>query len=483
MKEGRERMNGRERMHQVASNSGWMTGGLLVADALAVFFAGALAIWLRVAIMGQAINFSLYIYWLVSFTILILAAFAWVGLYPGSGVGPVEELRRVVLSISAIMLSLIAYSYLTYQGQVYSRLVLVLMWLFSISFVLAGRALTRKVLIRLGLWGEPLIVFGWGKEGRKLVTYLLNRPEYGLRPLLAVHDGERHTEPIELAPAIPVQRFQDWAKQPGSIRTAIMIIEEIARPLQRQIMDERKFGFKRVILISSMGWVGSKGIIVHDMGGLLGLEVPKNLSNPLYQALKRAIDLGLVILSAPVSIPLLGLLTLLVRLDSPGNAFYAQERVGRDGKRIKIWKIRTMVQHADRALEDMLEKNPDLKDEYNRFRKIKNDPRTTRLGRLIRKTSIDELPQLWNVLKGEMSLVGPRAYMVEEVPLMKEERDLILSVRPGITGMWQVNGRSKLSMEERVLLESYYVRNWSIWMDIHILLKTIWVVLSMDGAY
>jgi lipopolysaccharide/colanic/teichoic acid biosynthesis glycosyltransferase len=142
-----------------------------------------------------------------------------------------------------------------------------------------------------------------------------------------------------------------------------------------------------------------------------------------------------------------------------------------------------MVQNADQVLEDYFQANPELRQEWRTERKLRYDPRVTRVGHFLRRTSLDELPQLWNVLRGEMSLVGPRPIVGEEIARYADTYKLYTRVLPGLTGLWQVSGRNNISYPERVNLDAYYVRNWSVWLDIYILLRTIWVVLTGDGAY
>jgi len=173
----------------------------------------------------------------------------------------------------------------------------------------------------------------------------------------------------------------------------------------------------------------------------------------------------------------------LVSLDSPGGAFFGQTRVGLGGRTFTMWKFRTMVACAEAVLAQYLAANPAAQAEWELNQKLKHDPRVTRVGRILRKFSLDELPQFWNVLVGEMSFVGPRPFFISQRALYGDAYDVYTRVRPGVTGLWQVSGRNKLDYDERIHLDEYYVRNWSIWLDIYILLRTCWVVLRGDGAY
>jgi undecaprenyl-phosphate galactose phosphotransferase len=183
-------------------------------------------------------------------------------------------------------------------------------------------------------------------------------------------------------------------------------------------------------------------------------------------------------------LPMLAIIVILIKLDSPGDVFYLSKRLGKDGKEFVCYKFRTMYDNAEDILQDYLKNNADAEEEWRVFAKIRNeDPRVTPMGKWMRKYSLDELPQIFNVLKGDMSLVGPRPYLPSEEQRMEYYKNTILMTLPGITGLWQVSGRNDISFDGRLNLDCWYVRNWSMWMDLVILLKTIKVVLAKKGAY
>lgn len=197
---------------------------------------------------------------------------------------------------------------------------------------------------------------------------------------------------------------------------------------------------------------------------------------------KRTLDLGLTLLLGVMSLPLVLLIVLLIKLTSSGPVFYGQRRCGRGGVPFTAWKFRSMTSDAPQVLERCLATNPELYEEWRRTHKLRDDPRVTRLGRFLRRSSLDELPQFWNILRGEMSLVGPRPIVAEEIARYGDDFALYKKVTPGLTGLWQVSGRNNLSYEERVELDLYYVRNWSVRLDLHVLARTPAVVLRQDGA-
>ena len=220
-----------------------------------------------------------------------------------------------------------------------------------------------------------------------------------------------------------------------------------------------------------------------DLGGILGIEVRQQLLRLGPKIAKALVDIIVTVVALVISAPLIPLITLLIKLDSKGPVFYRQTRYGKDGKPFEAWKFRTMVENAEVVLEEFLAKHPELKDEWDRDQKLRNDPRVTRLGKFLRKTGLDELPQIFNVIKGEMSIVGPRPIVQGEIKKYGKCYSLYAKVKPGITGLWQVSGRNDVSYEERVALDAYYVRNWSVWLDLYILARTVPVASSGKGAY
>ena len=197
----------------------------------------------------------------------------------------------------------------------------------------------------------------------------------------------------------------------------------------------------------------------------------------------RIFDISLILFAAPFIILAFLVITVLIKLDSPGPVFYRQRRIGRFGRKFHIYKFRTMVQNADQNLQNYLDSSPELKAQWLATHKLKKDPRVTRLGSMLRRLSLDELPQIWNISIGDMSWIGPRPIVDAEVEKYGKCFDLYIQVRPGLTGLWQVSGRNNTTYERRVELDEYYIRNRSLKLDLQILWKTVSVVLKKDGAY
>ena len=242
--------------------------------------------------------------------------------------------------------------------------------------------------------------------------------------------------------------------------------------------------YRSVIIIPDISELPSLWVGTIDLGGTLGLKLSMNLADPVSRFVKRSFDLFATVLSAPFWMSLVGLFAGLIWLEDRKNPFFIQRRTGANGTAFGTWKFRTMVPDAEAVLQEALDSDPALKAEWERDFKLKKDPRITRIGHVLRKYSIDEIPQLFNVLRGQMSLVGPRplpSYHEQEL----ESRVLTMRrrVRPGMTGLWQVSGRSDAGTDGMEQFDSYYVRNWSIWLDIVILVRTFRAVSNSAGAY
>lgn len=208
-------------------------------------------------------------------------------------------------------------------------------------------------------------------------------------------------------------------------------------------------------------------------------QVNNTRSKRFYKILKRVIDIILSFMGLIILSPVFLVVAIAIKLDSKGPVFFAHSRLGKGGKMIKIYKFRTMCEHAEDMIKDFTEEQ---KKEFKQNYKLANDPRITKVGKILRKTSIDEIPQMINILKGDLSIIGPRPIIEEEIKKYGPNRTKFLSVKPGLTGYWQANGRSNTTYEDRIKMELYYVDNMSFWLDIKIFFKTILVVLKKDGA-
>ncbi len=233
--------------------------------------------------------------------------------------------------------------------------------------------------------------------------------------------------------------------------------------------------------LGGLGLASMRPLVLFGHDAVLLVE-RRGLDNPIARILKRLVDIVCSLMALLVLGPIAAAFSLVVALDG-GNPFYAQTRIGRRGRMIRVWKIRSMVIDADVRLAALLESDPVAREEWARDRKLKRDPRITRVGRFMRTSAVDEIPQLWNVLAGEMSLVGPRPVVAAELERYGDAARIYLGVNPGLTGLWQVSGRNDTTYERRIELDAWYVRNWSLWIDAVVLMKTIPALLVRRGAY
>jgi Undecaprenyl-phosphate galactose phosphotransferase WbaP len=450
----------------------WMSAVFILCDVLSLLAAGVISVLVRY-LFEETVWIPYFAYQVGGLVVLILIFYALNRLYPGIGIGPVEEMRRIAVTTSLVVFLLTSLTFWTKTGDSYSRLTFGGIWLLGMLFVPLGRKLARKILQKFNLWGEPVVIFGQRKEALYLAKYLTRHQYLGFYPALIMEQYSNFSDLNRLA----------LTRGGKSIQTAIVINSEKNKEFTRRMIKNKGDRYNRLILVSSLNRVESVGVSPLNLGGVVGFEVQGNLMNQLAQSLKRMMDIGVVLIGSVFALPLLVVLSVMVKLDSKGPIFYGHTRVGKNGKEFTMWKFRSMASNADQVLEQYLRDNPSLREEWESDQKLKNDPRITRMGALLRKYSLDELPQLWNVLLGDMSLVGPRPIVNEEAARYAESFQFYKKVKPGITGLWQVSGRNNTTYKERVRLDEYYVRNWSIWLDIYILLRTFRVVCQGEGAY
>jgi Undecaprenyl-phosphate galactose phosphotransferase WbaP len=446
-------------------------------DAAAISLAG-ITVFLGSRIDGK-LNFHPY-FSLWPALGVFFAIFAFSNLYPGIIHNPVTELRRLALALTLGFLVLAALISVTRLDEVYPRRALLLSWVAAIVVTPLLRSVVRGFICHRPWWGIPVAVFHTGDESTEIVRELELHPEIGLRPVVLLSSSYHRRR----GASVPILDINLAASvRACGVERAMIALPETGSAKLLEDLEKFESLFPRLMIIHTSAALYSLTVNARQLAGCLAVEVRRDLLLPLPRLAKRSIDLLLVGLILPlVTLPIL-LIGLLVRLESPGPIFYGHHRVGRGQRKFCIWKIRTMKTNADELLRNVLAKDGNLREEWIRDRKLRNDPRITRVGRFLRKTSLDELPQLWNVLRGEMSLVGPRPIVEEEVAAYGQNFSLYCRVAPGLTGLWQVSGRNAVSRRDRVRLDSYYVRNWSPWLDLHILARTASVVLTGAGAY
>lgn len=408
---------------------------------------------------------------------------ALMGLYPGYGLNAVEELRRQTYAVLATLAVTATFAFALQVGNTMSRLVLSLGFLGLLLLAPLVREFVKWRLMKMSLWGKPVIVFSSGEPGGRVAALLTKEWKLGYKPIAVF--GGRHSQ-IRRFEATPDEKSLADAvrlSQARGVDTVVFAMPHTRREVMARLVHWASFGFQNVAVIPNLDGVTNSAVVARDFAGVFGVEIRHNLLNPSIRRLKRAVDIVATLAGGVLVLPLLLVLCLLVRLESRGPVFYSAERMGRDGKLFSCLKFRTMVPDAETVLERLLRENPQANEEYRKYHKLRDDPRVTRVGRFLRKTSLDELPQIWNVLKGDMSLVGPRPYLPRESADIGVTQSEILRVYPGITGPWQVSGRNNASFEERIKMDAYYVRDWSIWLDFVILARTARAVALDRSAY
>lgn len=402
------------------------------------------------------------------------------GLLPTWGLGPVEELRRltgllfIVFTGTALTLLVSGQGDAVEYATIGSGLVLST---FLIPFV---RLRVKKLLVSHSLWGIPTVVYGAGRTGQRVISLLQEEKGLGYTPVAAFDDApEMAGTSVAGVPVV------------GTTKDAMLVVPLaiVAMPgLDRHRLVELLEGplsiYRTVLVIPDLFEIPSVWVRPRDLSGILGLELERNLMSPWAAALKRTVDVGVVLACAPLVLPVCLAIAAAVWLSDRSSPVFTQERLGLNGRSIRTFKFRTMVPEADVVLERHLQADTALREEWMSNFKLRRDPRITPLGRILRRFSLDELPQLLNVLRGDMSLVGPRplpSYHAAELsPRLRTMRERVL---PGLTGLWQISGRSDAGTDGMEMWDSYYVRNWSFWLDIVILVRTLRAVLRGKGAY
>ncbi len=421
---------------------------------------------------------------MIPVTALWVGMRALLGLYPGYGLDSVEELRRHVYSVFATLAILAIFAVGFQVGDSLSRLLLFLVFLGLLLLTPFVRYLAKRGMQEIGLWGKPVVILSYKETGTNIVSLLKRNWELGYDPV-AIFDYHLDTPG---GPSDGVDRQQvlddvvDLARKHG-VDTAIFAMPYTRREQLAKLVTLASVNFRHVLVIPNLNGVTNSAVIARNLAGTLAIEIKHNLLNPWALRAKRVMDLCATVTGGILVLPILLALALLVYLESGRPVFYRDQRMGRDGTVFSCLKFRTMGPNAETLLQRMLEEDAGLREEYLKYHKLRDDPRVTRVGRLLRKTSLDELPQLWNVLRGEMSLVGPRPYLLRESKEIGMTQSEILRVPPGITGPWQVAGRNRTSFNERVQMDAYYVRDWSVWLDLVLLAYTAKCVILGRGAY
>ncbi|WP_160168084.1 exopolysaccharide biosynthesis polyprenyl glycosylphosphotransferase [Rhodopirellula sallentina] len=461
---------------------------LLVVDVLVAVAASLVGAWLSYW-LGAPLH-PVFPYAIVFLTVFLQSVH---GLYPGVGIQYPAEFRGVLRTSVFVSLG-IAFAMVARANPSFFH---VFSWLAVSSLLFLGlaslRPIARQRLKRYDWWTQPVAVIGSGERAMRLVQRIDGLGHEGFRAAGLISDMGQ-TWSANHSVAVFSSRMPLRWLGPQAELESILKSESICRVAvaDRETVGWRDFhcfhGIPHVMLPGDLGQQPIERMRMRENSGEVEICCDTSLVNPMALTIKRVMDLFLVGLAAPIWLFVMGVIAVAMKCIDPGPIFYRQSRVGRNGELFDAMKFRSMVVNADQKLEDYLSNHPEMRAEWQATHKLQNDPRITKIGAFLRKSSLDELPQLFNVLRGEMSLVGPRPivdsgnYDREYIQEHPDVYELYRMVRPGITGLWQVSGRNQTSYKERVFYDRFYLHNWSLSQDIFILWRTIKTALFREGA-
>jgi Undecaprenyl-phosphate galactose phosphotransferase WbaP len=470
------------------TSSALTTTTFVFSDALGVmlaigwgFFCVKIYGWAIMDFRGIINSKSFITYW--PYLPVFLLIFQILNLYPGISLAPAEELRRFTIG-----------SFMAHGGVILSRYIeksdldsitvaLVISFFFSTIILLTARSITHWLLYKTRLGGIATVIYGSDSTGKLVVDCLLGDIRTGYVPVLILDDNPNGIDEYRGIPIIHDTSIGPEIVSKYKIKMAMVAMPELGNQGLKHIMNNSVSAFRHSAFIPDFFSAANIWMTARDFGGVLGFITDNKLKMSWNLHLKRLMDLSFVIIGGILILPFLLFLALLIKINSPGPVLYKHKRLGMNGKYFYAYKFRSMVSDSQDRLQKLLESDPEIKKEWETNHKIQNDPRITSLGRFLRRTSFDEFPQLINILKGEMSLVGPRPIVDEEVEKYGEDFNRIFSVRPGLTGLWQVSGRSNTNYSERVSYDTYYLQSWSGWLDLWVIYMTFGAIAHGRGAY
>jgi Undecaprenyl-phosphate galactose phosphotransferase WbaP len=452
---------------------------LLFCDVAALIAASMLAYvaWAETSLHQPPSQYLSLLPLLCLFPLVYAAA----GLYPGFGLGAVEILRRLFYCTSISFLGVAAASFALKAHPTFSRLTFAIAWAGALVLVPVCRLLTLSIVKSFRWWSEPTVIFGTPSQARLTILSLKRALSLGYAVVGVLScDGQRAGQTIE---GIPILGGLELVPQLAEHGVATLLAWDRSSVMAQLVQAQTRI--RHMVFIREDQMFPVERVRVRNLGGVLGIEFTNELLRRPNRLLKRFLDVILSVTGLAVALPAIALCALLIKLVSAGPVFFLQEREGLGGRKFKVWKLRTMHADAEARLAELIAGNLELRRQWEQNAKLRPDPRLIPIvGTLLRRLSLDELPQLWNVLVGEMSLVGPRPFPDNHLAMLSPGfKELRNAVRPGITGLWQVMARSNGRIEEQVRFDTYYIRNWSLWLDAYILARTVAAVLTTRGAY
>lgn len=468
----------------------WLPWVTLVTDILLINVAFLIAYWLRYDLqLFRAVDPANNVPYRVYLPMVALLTLVWVlashreGAYDLRRGRPLFDDLYGLINATTTAIMLLVVLVFFYRRLFYSRIIFIYAGLLIILLIGIARIARWLILSRLRQAGQGVdrvLIIGAGEIGRTVMRNMIAQPELGYRIVGFLDDDPVKSE-TDIGPIKalgPIENLPGVIKEHRIDQVIITLPWQYHRKVVRLVNEAEQTGV-RARVVPDLFQLSLGGIDLEAINGIPLISIKQSALTGFNYTLKRAVDLVVSSLAIILLAPLWLLVAIAIRLDSPGPVLFRQERIGRHGKPFVLYKFRSMYQDAEAQLEKLRDKN----EAAGPLFKMRDDPRVTRVGRIIRRTSIDELPQLINVLRGEMSLVGPRPGLASEVAQYQDWHRKRLEVLPGITGLWQVSGRSNLTFDEMVMLDIYYAENWSLSMDLRIMLRTIPQLLFGEGAY
>lgn len=388
-----------------------------------------------------------------------------------------ETMQRTFYAVLYSEIFCIIALYVFKSSNYLSRSYIVIFFMISFLSLYLFRQLLVKTCNRLNILKTPVIFVGNGKATEDIIYFTNHNNCFGIK----VADIVEEIEDISQLRKNIIRKIEQL-----KVKTIIIAIPNLEKNKLLDLVEDIQPLVRNLMFVPNTVGIPVINLEVKKIyeSNMLLLSIRNNLAKKTNRRIKRIFDIVFSLLTMVIIIPVSIIVMILIMIESPGAApIFKHYRVGRGGTLFPCYKFRSMVPNAKEKLQEYLKNNPEAKIEWDKYFKLKNDPRITKIGKIIRKTSIDELPQFINVLKGEMSWVGPRPIIKDEIHYYGKYIKDYYAVLPGITGMWQVSGRSEIGYKDRVSLDVWYVRNWSIWIDITLILKTIKIVLFRKGAY
>jgi exopolysaccharide biosynthesis polyprenyl glycosylphosphotransferase len=468
----------------------WMPWVTLVVDVLLINLALPIAYWLRYDLQlfrgvdpASNVPYSVYLPMAALLTVMLILTNRHEGAYDLRRNRSLSRDLYGVLSATTTAIMLLVVLVFFYRRLSYSRMIFVYAGVLIIAFLAWARIARHAILTRMRQSGhgvDRVLIIGSGEVGRAVMRNTIAQPELGYR-VIGFLDDDPAKSSTDIGPIKalgPVENISQIVKDRGIDVVMITLPWQYHGKIIRLVGEAEQAGV-RAAVVPDLFQLSLGGIQIEEINGIPLISVKQTTLTGMNQVIKRAFDLLITIPVVVLLAPVWPLVALAIRLDSPGPILFRQIRVGRHGKTFTFYKFRSMRVNAEAELEKLRA----LNEASGPLFKIKDDPRQTRVGRFIRRTSLDELPQFFNVLRGDMSLVGPRPGLPCEVEKYQNWHRRRLEVQPGLSGLWQVRGRSDLTFDEMVMLDIYYGENWALLTDVQILMRTIPQILFGDGAY